>query len=426
MRIGNYNGKNVEAVHIRKDVLDNKGINLEISWFVTLEALEQWNRNDNISNLTESRYFVSDSSTIKKIENFLLILKEFINKFDGYPSSKIKTKHAICVFCFSNGAIEQQINLSDDLTFFYLFVDIIGIRTHILSPNYVIKHELYHGVSRARENEKRLMVLMQKYSREEEHILKKHFANIQLGIRELEKYVEKCGANWKSVHDTIKSLQKEDSELHYLCKHEFGNIRLLLNMIGDSILTILAMEIYDDGYFKEAVYGDEHNLRHLARQIRLVSHTRKVIEAMEEQHFWDIKLIFETHKTTLILIELLLFFRYLPIKGGPLLVVGDHFRNGQPNKYYNGSYYMCAKRNNEGYLSEAQESAENSFIEWMLNSYMVCITHKAPTVNEPFKELHQNFSAYEQLGSRLKQKLLAYLGKLDGNIAELRSKKIWF
>lgn len=426
MRIGNYNGRNVEAIHFRKEVIDNKGINLEISWFVTIEALEQWNRAHNISNLTESKFFVSDSSTINKVENFLIILKEFINKFDGYPSSTIKTRQAICVFCFSNGTIEQQINLGDDLTFFYLYIDVVGIKTHMLSPNYIIKHELYHGVSRARENEKKLMALMQSYSRDEEHILKKHLAPIQTGVTELEKYVEKGGANWKSVHDAIKALQREDSELHYLCKHEFSNIRLLLNMIGDSILTILAMEIHDDDYVKEAVNGDEHNLRNLERHMKIISHTRNVIEGMEKKYSGDVKFIFETHKITLILIELLLFFRYLPIKGGPLLVVGDKFRNGQQNKYYKGSYYMMAKRNNEIYLAESKNSAESSFIEWMLNSYMVCISHKAPAINEPFRELHQNFGAYEQLGSHLKQKLLNYLERLEANIAELRSKKIGF
>jgi len=426
MRIGNYNHKNIEAIHFRKDVLENKGTNLEVKWFVTIDALEQWNKNHNISNIVESKFFVSDSSTIKKIENFLIILKEFINKFDGYPSSTIKTKQAICVFCFSNGIIEQQINLADDLTFFYLYIDIVPIKTHILSPNYMYKHELYHGISRERENENKLMMLMQKYSGEEEHILKRHFATIQSGMKELEKYVGRGGTSLKSVQDAIKAFQKEDSELHYLCKHEFGTIKLLLNMIADSILTILAMEMHDDKYAKEAVAGDEHNLKNLAKHMKIIIHTREVIEDMGGKCSGNVKLVFETHKITLILIELLLFFRYLPIKGGPLLVIGNRFRNNQPNKYYKGIYYMRAKRNKEVYLAEAKNSAESSFIEWMLNSYMICISNKVPIINEPFKELHQNFGAYKQLGSHLKQKLLTYLEKLDKNIAELRSKKIWF
>jgi hypothetical protein len=426
MFVSNYDRRNTQAVHIRRDILDNKGLNLEINWFITLEALREWNKTNSIREPTEIRYFISNRLTIEKIENFLIILKEFINKFDGYPSSTIKTKNAYCVFCFSNGKIVQQIGLSDDLTYFYLYIDVIGIKTDRASHSYVIKHELYHGISRAKENEKRLVALMQNYSQEEEHILKRHFANIQLGIKELEKYIERGGTPWKNVHDVIKSLQKEDSSLHYLYRNEFGAINLLLNMIADSILTILAMEIHDDYYVKEAVDGDEHNLRNLVNQIRYIKHTRKVMEEMKDKQTGDTKLIFETREITLILIELLLFFRHLPIRGMPLLVVRDKFRTGQLNKYYRGSHYMRARRNNELYLSEAKECVEYSFIEWFLNSYLVCISHNTPKINEPFKELHQNFNAYEQLGLHLKQKLLHYLDRLDKNIGTLRSKKIWF
>ena len=220
-------------------------------------------------------------------------------------------------------------------------------------------------------------------------------------------------------------LQEEDSELSYLCKHEFSSTKLLLNMIADSVLTILAMEIQDDNYVSDAVKGDEHNLRKLRKHIRIISHTRRMISDMEKRSFEDIKLIFETHKITLILIELLLFFRYLPIKGGPILVVKGKFRNGQENKYYRGSEYRLAEENNEVYLAEAKSSAESDFIEWMLSAYMVCIGHNTSNVEEPFKKLHQNFSAYEQLGTHLKQKLLSYLEKLENNISELKTKKIW-
>ena len=182
MIIGDYNGKNVDAIFFRKDHLNNKGTILEINWFVTRPALEQWNTQRGIPDISSTKSFLSDPFTIEKIQGFLLVMQQFIDKFNGYPTSAIKTNRAYCVFCFSFGTIEQQINLSDDLQFFYLFIDILGIKKHHLSPEYILKHELYHGISRAKENEQKVILAMQRHSEKVDHILKDHFTNIIAAI----------------------------------------------------------------------------------------------------------------------------------------------------------------------------------------------------------------------------------------------------
>ena len=241
----------------------------------------------------------------------------------------------------------------------------------------------------------------------------------------LEKYVGSAGSSWKNVHTAIQNLQKEDSEVRYLCNQEFGSVKLLLNMFADSMLTMLAMESMDDAYISEAVEGDEGNLQILHDQIKHISHLRKVIGQMEHQYEGDVLLALTTHKTTLGLIELLLFFRYLPIKGMALLTAPEIFRNGQRNKYYRYPYFMRAKNTKKTYLALAGQIEESSFIEKFYHAYLQCLSKNDPKTSSPFRELHQNISSYEQMGVTFKNKLLDYLACLDQNISVLHTRKIW-
>ena len=421
MHIYDYNCKRTESIDLRKDIVNNKGINLEISWYVTISALHKWNSTRLIENQKELKNaFASDQKVKKRIHELLDVLKKFIKTYKGYPSSKIKTTKAYCIFCYSDGAIEQSIRLGDDLSYFYLYIDIWGIKGTIFSLKYILKHELYHGIARAKENEKKLIEVMEKYSDKEEHIIRRHFNTITKGIDELEKYVQQGGKTWNDIKESIKVLRTEECRLDYLYKNEFGNTKLLLNMLADSILTILAMEVEDTEYIEEAVDADKDTLKRLENQTKHLKTARKIIENELPKRSGKIKLILETHKSTIGLIELILSFISLPIKGSALLMINNKFRDGTHNKYYQGSIHARAKRNKEKYLELAKSCLESDFIDWMLNSYILCMKNKQPSVDHPLKELHQNFSKYEQLGNAIKQRFLTHLEQISKNLVEIK------
>lgn len=412
-KVANFDGRQADAYNFKINLLDNKGENLEILWFVTLEALAEWNRRNGVIDTYDIANFSAAYDINAKMHSFTEILKGFIDKFNGYPSSTIKTKKAVCVFCYSRGAIGQEITLSDDLSFFYLFMDVVGVATHKLPPGYLVKHELYHGIARAKEKEHHVANLMKKYSSREEHILGENFHVINRAIKDLEGAVQKGGATWRGVLSALKALQRKDKELHYLCSHQFGAAKLLLNMIADSMLTILAMESEDDAYIRGAVEGDEHNFTILESYMKHLSRARNVMASQKIKAGGLMAAKYEKYEAAIEIIELLLFWRYLPIKSLPLLAVGEKFRDGRANKYFKGSDYMRAKNLQEKYLAESQKAGEADFIKWLVQSYMACLEYKLPDPKSPFKELHSDTEKYEILALHFKERLLSHLKVLD-------------
>jgi hypothetical protein len=165
---------------------------------------------------------------------------------------------------------------------------------------------------------------------------------------------------------------------------------------------------------KEAVEGDEHNFTILESYMKHLSKARNVMTAQKKKSGKIMAMKYEKYEAAIEIIELLLFWRYLPIKSLPLLAIGEKFRDGRTNKFFKRSTYMRAKRMYEKYISESKNSGESRFIKWLIDSYLSCLQYKLPQPNAPFKELHDDVSKYETLALHFRGRILDHLKVLEG------------
>ena len=397
--------------------LPNAAASLKISIYVTDDAIRTYFGLSETSEVTLKSVssFFGERNIDKKVNLILVTIQWLIKKKGGYPSTVHNSEECEVIFDNLRSTASFQYSRKNSFRVFKISVDVLKAKKGGYFFNWVLKHELFHGVSQAAENEIPVLKLLIDYSKREERLVSKSYDLLDQQAQKLVEFLKQP--------DVLSIISKHKGLA--ITKVPRRKIKaLIVNYFADSMLTMVAMEFGDDAYVKHAVERDEEFVGRFKSLVKAFLDIRTELEKRKRAASDSYnRRVFRIHQTLVILIELFLFLDHFPFRGTPVLLLED-FRGGKnPYKYASNHtkkhIFERAEAVWEDYVSAVDDCHASVDMKRLIRAYGESVKDNVPLPSAPVDRLHAVPHKYEEVAEFYDNLIFKYFEILTKNIENL-------
>lgn len=294
--------------------IPNGNIHCKITICITTHALEYWYKK-NYQNVPIDTEFALNEFSIKYIQNFrnllIIALRMLIQHYKGFPSSIHLTEDLWLCFDVGNYLGSSE-HISGDFKTVLISYNVDSLtrpQNHILGT---IKHELLHIVAELHEGENNTVELIDKWHDKLNMAIEENKQTVTKGVDALLVYLKQESLGHREVTD----LRVDSIESFYqYTQKEFWN------MIADSALCVIAIELDDIEYIKACV-EEERNL--FFDFIKELSKIKNIMWHINENEIYEKKKSF--FLALLKLLQFIICFENMPYQAIAYAILGDNWR----------------------------------------------------------------------------------------------------
>lgn len=294
--------------------IPNGDVNCRIIFCITARSLEYWYKKYYPKLSLDIEFALTEliRSWVGRYQKLLLnVLAGLIRQYRGFPSSIHKAEELY--FCFDKLSLARASVL--DFRYFKIIrisydVDHLNEQEAIITN--VIKHELFHIVSQMHEGEERTTQRISKFQDKLAKAIEQNKRTVDEGVKAILFY---CGQMYKYNKSPAKEFEHLILSFYEYSKKNFWNL------ISDSALCVIAIELDDIEYIRVDIKRDQNRIVNLTGWLRYIINIWKHIMKKESD---ERKRNFSL--STLKLLQFILCFNDMPYNAIAYAILGDDWR----------------------------------------------------------------------------------------------------
>lgn len=304
--------------------VDNGGKKCRVDFYVTLSALDYWANATGRAKKSGRDVLILDfyKENLTKFQDLLKIaLSRIIKHYRGFPSPIHLTERIAFCFSLSSQYAAATQKMTEEFELIIVWFNVANIWSTDSERLSMIEHELLHIISQSHENEKGMRILIRGCQDKLKGKIYKNKETVDKGVKELENYCKKImfGGN-----EAILKRVESSIEYFYLYSTE-----QFWNLIADSALCVIAMELEDHDYVWPCIQRDERRVYDCENKFldieSIMKYAIKNEIGLQKRNFL---------LAALRLIQFINCFEAMPIESVAYAVLGEKWHENARTKFF--------------------------------------------------------------------------------------------
>lgn len=321
--------------------INNGNVGTVLQFAISEKGLNRFIETQPPTSSPENNRSMLEATAMMFKSNISKIIEVMVRKYGGFPSQSINSENIMICFDILDGKAVHA-NVSKDLKKIVIWIDIDmmakGRYNEIFMP---LRHEIYHVIAQAQHSQHKMGVLIQAWKKRLDPYVEKNKRTMSKGIIHFLEY-SRIGENIS--RDEARTLVLSFQKFFDVSYEQFHN------MVADSALCIIAMEIEDIDYINERMSFDRQDIVQLKNNLAQLEAYYKHARKLRDYDHPEFSLVRAMYiRSVLNAMSFVYFFNHLPINAIAIHALSrSEWGRDHPYVRY-GKYYAYANKVVEEY-----------------------------------------------------------------------------